>query len=111
VDRWPVPLHDDPSVAAYSEACGLLRQLIGDIIRPRVVCFMSREVSSVLDTGAFAGGEIGEGCSISLQIEDLEAALGMIGRSVAINVEKIGEHDCVAVTQPEPGFFAYDASF
>jgi hypothetical protein len=111
VDLWPVPLHADPSVADYSKACGRLRQLIGEIIRPRVVCFMSREVCSLMDAGAFTGGEIGEGYSISQQIADLEAGFGMIESSGSIRVRKIGEHYCVAVTQVHPGFFAYDPSF
>ena len=117
VDLWPVPVPDYyPSAAAYTQACGLLRNLIGVIIRPRVVCFMSQEVCSLLDAGAIAGGEVNVEFNNPRaktdwdQIHDLEAGIGMVENSGAMRVEKIGEHYCVAVTQPHPGSFAYDAS-
>jgi hypothetical protein len=122
VDLWPVP----PPSTTYLNACSLLGHLVGILIRPRVVCFMSNEVAEAVARGRLDGStesqadgsmmngsqsveNIGgqEEPSTERDVMQEKQAIAMAGK---FRVEKIGAYYCVAVFQPHPGYFAYTPS-
>lgn len=114
VDLWPVP----PPSTTYLNACALLRHFVGTLTRPRVVCLISNEVQQAVKDAvrlndASGGVEIvgseGEG-ELSAGTEGYKQQAAAIKGAGAFRVLQFGNHHCVAVEQPHPGFFAYSPS-
>ena len=83
------------------QACTLLGRLIGELIRPRVVCFISKEVHRALEEGRLRGVSVERveetgGPKVGWNIDEDAGAIKEAG---SIRVEKVGDHYCVAVMQ------------
>jgi len=107
VDLWPVaPPSTTYANTNYPNACALLHHFIGTLTRPRVVCLISNEVrEAVKDTVRMVASE-GEG-ELSAGTQGYKEQAAGIKEAGAFRVLQFGDHHCVAVEQPHPGFFSY----